>query len=59
MIENKRYSRSIFIPVKVGFKFVEVLKYCNWVHMLNKAKNPDANILPNLSTLFDLLLQIR
>jgi len=33
-MKRGRYSKSLYIPIKTGMRFASILKYKNWVMML-------------------------
>ena len=58
MIEDERYSRSLYIPLKTSMPFAEILKYKNWVHMLLSATDVSSKVLQALGQILGFIVEI-
>mgnify|MGYP006371262559 CR=1 FL=1 len=37
LLNQQRYSKSLYVPIKIGMKFSSILNFKNWVEMLNSS----------------------
>jgi hypothetical protein len=59
LLEEKRYTRSVYLPLKTGMRFSQILRYKNWVHMLNTSTDTDSETLDSITRMVKIILEIK